>query len=453
MLFLLCELPVANAARVAQLATAAVLLAAVSAVHTHTVLSRGLQGWKAFQPFKGGASFMILQAVGWTLLASVKLFGLCFVAGILSSSFNLCGITPTLGVLQLVAQCVLVASMSHFDASSPAAASIRCFVHTRKRSASDAASAARHWGSKGVPLPLVVSLVLAGGASAAWAIYTGGESAEWAGRGLLAMLFAMQAAGVHMMWTLTWCFAAACCYLMGAEAALPVMAVMGLTSISMPWYVGRAVFRQHNFPGRALVGLGAWLAEEVGVCPGYRIYDLHGNWAYISFLFFDTALHILPALLMLQDCAWTITSMSVVYSILWTTAWGVTMSLHHNVVDYEALLAGRLRYKSWGRRSLYEPRKVGEIYRFENPFIEDDGAFRTAMPGFLLIIILSHIAVAAVASVPGSGGVFFALGGGHFVSTRSLLLAMGACAAGGSMSGLVVASKVMAALVKTCKTK
>uniref|UniRef100_A0A7R9UGI1 Uncharacterized protein n=1 Tax=Pinguiococcus pyrenoidosus TaxID=172671 RepID=A0A7R9UGI1_9STRA len=48
----------------------------LSAVYTHIMLGGQMPGWRVFQPFRGGTEFVVLQAEGWMLLATVLNFGL-----------------------------------------------------------------------------------------------------------------------------------------------------------------------------------------------------------------------------------------------------------------------------------------------------------------------------------------------------------------------------------------
>mmetsp|Transcript_127466 Transcript_127466/g.396801 ORF Transcript_127466/g.396801 Transcript_127466/m.396801 type:complete len:458 (+) Transcript_127466:56-1429(+) len=416
LLFSLAELAEASTARTAQLLAAAVLLAALAALHTHAVLGKGLSGWRLIQPFHGGPCFVVLQASGWTCLGLVGLAAFL----VLLRAVHVPGLNLTLGVAQLAAQVVLVLSLAYFE-------NVYVGMNFMTRQI-------KLWIMEGVPLAIVavdLLLVMVGGIGVALLAPPSRRTAGWA---LLVLSLLAQAVGIRMMWTLTWNVGTICAYLLEYEEVLAVMACTGVGFICAPWYVGRTVFWKYDFPGRAIIGLSTWLSDEA-MAPwgksGWYLHDFCLGWIRVSFAQMDTALHFVPAVMLLQHCAWTIRPIHVVYSCLLTMLWGFTLSLRYIVIDWEVFWEGRLMWKHWGCSSLYEPHKIGHIYQFENRIVPQDDAFLKCCPGFLLIMGLSSAAMAALTTFPWAGELFFTLGCGYLFSIKSMALVIVGLIAGG----------------------
>jgi len=438
-LFVLCELPTASFARTGQLSVAAVLFAALAAAHTHTVVGKDLRGWRLWQPFHGGAGFCVLQAVGWTSLAVVVFLSTCS----LSVVFSFCakcgskGLHGALGVTQFVAQVSLVLSLWRFDpATTPVSGTVvsQRFVQCVGR-----------WLGEGLPLVPVVALLLACAIGCGLLAATGLLTSRALGFLLLAVLLCAQVVGLHTMWTITWLLFASCAHLVGSEDGLAVMACMGACCICGPWYIGRVVFWQHDFPTRAMFGLSGWCSDSVfGVGGKVYAHELALNCFRVTFWQFDAATHFFPACILLQECAHRIAPVHVMSGFLLTLVWCVTLSLHHVVVDWEVARRGRLVLRRWGGCSVYEPNKVAQIYAFDNPYISSEAvSFSQSMPGFLLIGSLCCLVACLVATLPASGDIFFSLGGGAWVGRYQLCVAMCSCALGGAVTSAVGVGKFL----------
>lgn len=426
LLFGISELPGASCARTNQLVAAGMLMATLAAVHTHTVLGRGISGWRLFQPFRGGASFIILQICGWTGYGLAALVALCVMA---SARGNYCawgGLPGAAGAAQLVAQVLLVYSLGHFE---------------------DAAwrQQARAWRIEGVPLSVVgaaAGLLAVAGVAAAAAAPPSRASAGWA---LLGVFVASKAAGLNFMWTLTWNLLTVCCFLIGSEQALAVMACIGVTGICVPWYLGRAIYWRQDFPERAMIGLSKWGTDAFLAPLGFGGWYLHETSLLPlrpCFWLLDTALHIVPGLMLLQHSADVIRPVHVLLGLLSTWVWLATLSLHYNVIDWARLWNGRLALVQWGNVSLYEPSKVANIYQFANPLFQD-GAFEKACPGFLFISAVTHVVLVCVALLPNCSSIFAAIGGYGYVSTWALLQASLAIGAGGALCGVLAIARLL----------
>lgn len=439
-LFVLCELLTASSARTGQLLVAAVLFAALAAAHTHTVAGKALTGWRLWQPFSGGAGFCFLQAIGWTSLGVVVLLSICSAGALFAfcAACGLRGLHAALGVTQLVAQVSLVLSLTRFDsATTPARGLAMCrrlagtFVDT--------------WCEEGLPLVPFAAVCLAGAVGGVSLAACGILTSRAIGFILLASLVCAQVAGLHIMWTVTWLLCASCAHLIGSEDGLAVMACMGTCCICAPWYIGRIVFWHHDYPTRAMFGLSGWCSDSLlgSRGTGY-VHTSALNWLRVTFWQMDAATHVLPACILLQQCAKLIRPVHVVAAFLLTLAWCVTLSLHHVVVDWEAVHRGRLVLRRWGGCSLYEPDKVAQIYAFDNRYISSDAvSFSQSMPGFLFIGILSCLVALIIAALPASAECFFALGGGAWAELPQLCMALVTCALSGAVTGSVTVYKML----------
>lgn len=426
-LFALCELASGiTAARSTQLLLAALLCAVLAALHTHAVLGKNLSGWRLWQPFHGGTIFVLLQSLGWVPFSAVTLGVLVSIASGGNVPYQIQGFMFTLGIMQLLAQAALVASLAYFD--------------SKQRSPSS---------EKGIPLPLLGIVLLFAGLAAGIAIHSGGSSRRLAGWAILASMLGLQAAGLHYMWTLTWNFMTICCWLMDSENALATMACTGVCSICAPWYIGRVIYSKYDFCERAMIGQSAWACDEI-LCLGGRFY-MHKicPWPLrLTFYHFDTVLHLLAALVLLQQYGSAIRPIHALASVVVTAGWFFTLFLDHKVFDWTAFRQGRLRMVQWGSSSLWEPRKVAQIYMFENKFLEQDHAWENAVPGFASIIVISHIVMAIVAALPNAGEIFFTCGLGHYVSTQSLTYCAVYCVCGAVASVLCAVGKMAWVLFK-----
>lgn len=223
------------------------------------------------------------------------------------------------------------------------------------------------------------------------------------------------------------------------------MAAIGVCSICAPWYIGRIIFRKYDFCGRAMVGQSAWVCDEV-LClvtteatrsSGHHyMHKACGGMAALrsTFWHFDTVLHLIAALVLLQQYAWSIRPIHSLGSLAVTLGWFGGLFYDHKVWDMEAVRGGHLRLRQWGSTSLWEPVKMAQIYMFKNTFIAEDGAWEAAVPGFASIIVVAHVLLAVVASLPNAGDIFFALGLGPYVSTQSLFYFGGYCFLGAGVS-------------------
>jgi len=404
-LFGLTELRVASEARSAQLLTAALLLAALAATHTHAVLGKGLSGWCLFQPFRGGACFVVLQACGWTSLATVGAAVLLLVA----TSAYVPGFASALGLAQLVAQVALVISLAHFE-------NVHVSVEYWRQHC-------KQWMHDGMPLSVAAIMLVTVAIATIGAAMVSPPSPRLACWIALAMWLLLQAAGVRIMWTVTWNIGTLFAYALESEEALAVMACIGIGAVCAPWYLGRAAFWRQDFATRAMIGLSRWASEDLCLplrLRGWYVHEHCMGYVRACFLFADTALHAVPAALLLQHCAWRIRPWHVAGSVALSALWMATLSLRFVVLDFQLLWQGRLLWRRWGERSLFEPHKVGHIYLFENSAVPQDDALIACVPGFLSFMALGHAAVALVAATPWAGEVLFAAGGGHRVSEGTL---------------------------------
>lgn len=383
-----------------QLLLAALLCTILAALHTHAVLGKSLSGWRLYQPFRGGKSFCVLQASGWILFGLATLAGLCAVASGGSVSSQIHGFMCALGVVQLLGQATLLLSLAHFDATK-----------------------ARRTGSEiGIPLGFVAVVIVGAALWAAATIYAGGVARRAAGWAILASLVGVQALGVHYMWTLTWNFLTACCFLIESEEALATMTCIGVCSIMSPWYIGRFIFRREDFCNRAMIGLSAWACDDMlGLKGRFYLHKVEMWTLRLTFWHFDTVLHLLSGMALLQLYASSIRPVHVLGSFAFTGLWFGSLFYDHKVFDWDAVRGGRLKLLQWGSSSLWEPVKVAQIYMFKNDHIEQDRAFEDAVPGFAALIIGAHVMMAIVAALPNSGSIFFTCSFGEIVSTQSLL--------------------------------
>jgi hypothetical protein len=337
-------------------------------------------------------------------------------------------------VAQLIAQVALVCSLAHFE-------NVHVPLENWKQQA-------KKWSREGIPVSVASVIAFTAVVAATGVTLVAPPSRQALGLTLLVVSLLVQAAGLRMMWTLTWNLGAICAYLLESKEALAVMACMGIGSINSPWYIGRTVFYKVDFPTRAMIGLSQWATDELfpprfGL-RGHYMHDVAMGWIRVAFAQLDTALHILPGSILLQHCAWDIRPIHVVYSILLTVLWGCTLSLRYVVVDWQLLWKeGKLCWKRWGNSSLYEPPKIGHIYQFENPLVPQDDAFPKCCPGFLTIISLGHLFTMLVAASPWAGEIFFAAGFGHQVSTTTLWIGIACCLPGGAVTGTIGFAKVL----------
>lgn len=89
-----------------------------SSLYTHLVTSSDLPGYKSWQPFRGGAEFVLLQGESWMMFGLVLNFGL--VAGreeTLAEVFP--GLVLIAGLLQFSANMLLIVSLSLFRCGAP----------------------------------------------------------------------------------------------------------------------------------------------------------------------------------------------------------------------------------------------------------------------------------------------------------------------------------------------
>jgi hypothetical protein len=271
-----------STARSLQFLLAAFLSAVLAALHTHAVLGKSLSGWKLYQPFYGGKVFVVLQALGWMVFGFVTLGCLCAII----LPFQLNGLMCALGVVQLLSQAALLLSLPHFDSTQ-----------------------AKKWSEKGIPLPLLAAAIIFWAIVVGSALHAGGAARQGAGWAILMTMLTVQAIGLHYMWTITWNFMTIGCYLIGSEEALAVMAVIGICSICAPWYIGRIFFRKYDFCRRAMIGQSAWVCDEILCFKGrHYMHKVRGGIPALrsTFWHFDTVLHLLAALLLLQQYAWSI---------------------------------------------------------------------------------------------------------------------------------------------------
>merc|ERR1719409_1941374 len=110
-----------------------------------------------------------------------------------------------------------------------------------------------------------------------------------------------------------------------------------------------------------------------------------------TFYQFDTVLHLLAAMVLLQHCAFEIRPVHVLGSWLFTLFWFGGLFYQHNEMDCEAARRGRLRLKEWGQSSIWEPLKLARIYMIKNRHIEEDNAFDDSIVGVAKISLVTHI--------------------------------------------------------------
>ena len=108
------------------------------------------------------------------------------------------------------------------------------------------------------------------------------------------------------MWTVTWNIGTLFAYALESEEALAVMACVGIGAVCAPWYVGRTIFWKQDFAGRAMIGLSHWATDELTIplrLRGWYMHERSMGYMRTCFLLADTALHAVPAALLLQHCA------------------------------------------------------------------------------------------------------------------------------------------------------
>lgn len=415
--FVLSELPGASKERISQLLAAALIMAIFAAVHTHTVLGTKLRGWRWYQPFHGGTCFVVLQICGWTCLGVVAFA----VAMIMISAAYVQGLRITLGMVQLVAQLVLVLSLGYFENVSE---DLRAWK-----------GKVANWKMDGVPIILiafVMGALFVGGAAAAMFNPPAPGMVGWL---LVGLVVATKTAGLHMMWTVTWNILSIASLLIGSKDCVAIAAVMGVVSICAPWYLARVIYIRYDYPHRALCGLSKWASDELFGPFNMRGWYLHEASLFkarFAFWLLDTSLHVLPTLYFLQKAAAMIRPVHVGGSCVVTAAWGITLSMHYNIIDWNKLWNGRFSLYRWGGRSPYEPQKVAHIYQFTNP-IYPDNSFDDSFTGFVVIMLVSHATVAWIAMQTWSAEAFSTLGGAHLISMKSLCIAIGLCFSGGML--------------------
>eukprot|EP00929_Paragymnodinium_shiwhaense_P120183 TRINITY_DN92090_c0_g1_i1.p1 TRINITY_DN92090_c0_g1~~TRINITY_DN92090_c0_g1_i1.p1 ORF type:complete len:533 (-),score=72.03 TRINITY_DN92090_c0_g1_i1:225-1613(-) len=420
-LFVLCELWGATADRLSQLLGAAMLLAVLAALHTHTILGSDLCGWKVIQPFAGGKTFMLLQTLGWALFAMVLFVGACMLAGALCMHCDFYGLKSVLGVLQLLAQLLLVHSLNQFDSSS---------VSTQTRLGSRRVQAkVEEWRTIGMSFPLAGCLVSLGVGATVFTFTTLTGSLQYGiGWSIWGLLGVAQAFGIHTMWTLTWLLMTAGAYCLESEFMLATMACCGFANVNAPWYILRFLWRKFDYPHRAMLGQVTYYADHWLSMKGFYPYDVAPNMVFYAFNFIEASLHIWPGLALMQYSARHITPACILLSFAITLTWFGTVSLKHRVMDLEAVREGRLLLVDFGGSSFYEPSKVGQIYAFQNDLIPDSDIFLEHCPGMISIFIAANIFLLAVAASSASAGdVYFQLGGGALLSIVGFLSVAAVC--------------------------
>jgi len=298
------------------------------------------------------------------------------------------------------------------------------------------------WPKDGIPLALLVPTAALGIASAATAICAGGAMRYAAGWAFIMLMLLLQAVGLHLMWTHTWNIMIACALLIESESMLAIATCVGICSVCAPWYVGRCIYPNADFPERAIVGCSAWACEELLCLKGLYMHKIGPMWTRICFWHLDTALHLLAAWMLLQHCAHSIHPLHVVGSAAITIFWGCTVSLHHKIVDWQAVRCGRFQLLRWGSSSFFEPMKIAYIYQFKNKHVPQDTSFEDAVTGILSIIFLSHLFMGVVSALPRAGQMFFRLSLGEFVSLHTLAILTAYCSVIGVAAGAVGVAKL-----------
>lgn len=229
------------------------------------------------------------------------------------------------------------------------------------------------------------------------------------------------------MWTFTWDFLCIGCFFLGSEDAMATMAVVGICSINAPYHIGFHVLSP-DLLRRTIYGMSGWIWRDMCGLESeviVQLWEKHSPALKATCFFIDHALHTLPALVILQGYAHSIRSSHVLWSIVVTGLWFVTVSLKHNVVDWQFLVGQwRFRLMKWGESSFWEPRKVAQIYQMINPYVEQDEYFMECVPILAKVTAVAHIVTLFVTLLPNAGTIFFAIGLGHFVSTNLILKAI-----------------------------
>jgi len=277
-----------------------------------------------------------------------------------------------------------------------------------------------------------------------------GHTAGWS---IIGLMLALQALGIHIMWTITWNIIVVAAYLIDSETFLAITACMGFANICAPWYIGRIVFWKANFSVRAIYGLSHWATTDcVPFLCGFSVADIAYNWMYWGFIGVDQVLHALPTLMLLQHCAETITPECAIASFLITVCWLVTVSLKHRVVDWKRFHQGFLKYIPFGDSSCFEPHAVAQLYLFENPLYRDT-LFMESVPGWSALFILSNIVMLTVTLLPNSASIIFHMGGGSLVPIDRLWIIIYASALLGITGCCVALGKTFRAKLSAARRK
>ncbi|KAJ1454240.1 hypothetical protein M885DRAFT_522047 [Pelagophyceae sp. CCMP2097] len=166
----------------------------------------------------------------------------------------------------------------------------------------------------------------------------------------LALVLAVNLAGLHMVWTHLWMLSTILVSLEHAAGAawlepwLGSLTCAGL-SITVGWYATLVVHRRADFVGRAMAGWGEWTLD---VCKAAGVVGAEAVLPYdftclpvalrLGYHFCDVAIHFFPTFFLLQKHAVVVAAAPAKYCLAAfcvTRLWSLHVSVHHVKYDVQ----------------------------------------------------------------------------------------------------------------------